>query len=168
MVDGVTGGAGAPAPRAVGVRVMARFEHSNREYDGSAYGQPPMPGKGRRKAGWHRVEPDPLAAAVGARVRRLRREQSFSFDAFVEEVGLGRGYVSELERGLVVPGLGALATVAAALEVTVADLVVGVSGRVTPREDLYEITRDLPPVAVRRLLAEARRMAAELEEEDET
>jgi transcriptional regulator with XRE-family HTH domain len=87
----------------------------------------------------------------------LRREQEFTFDAFVEETGLGRGYVSELERGLVVPGVGALARIATALGVTVADLVVGSS----ERERLYDDTRDLPPAAVRRL----RDLAARLREE---
>lgn len=82
------------------------------------------------------MEPDPLAAAVGARVQRLRRAADFSFDAFVEETGLGRGYISELERGLVVPTVGALARIASALEVTLADLVLGDSERERLFDDL--------------------------------
>src|SRR5690606_29743449 len=66
----------------------------------------------------HRDRPDPLAARIGKRIRQLRVETEFAFDAFVEETGLGRGYVSELERGLVVPGVGTLARVARALGVT--------------------------------------------------
>jgi|SRR5580658_6571658 transcriptional regulator with XRE-family HTH domain len=66
----------------------------------------------------HRTKPDALAKAVGARVRKLRTEKGWSFDAFVEECGLGRGYISELERGLVVPTVTSLAKLAAALEVT--------------------------------------------------
>jgi transcriptional regulator with XRE-family HTH domain len=99
----------------------------------------------------HRTQPDPLAKAVGARVRKLREEQAFSFDAFVEETGLGRGYISELERGLVVPTITALAKLATALEVTVADLVLGDS----PRERLFEVSRQLDEKSVATLLRQA-------------
>jgi transcriptional regulator with XRE-family HTH domain len=109
--------------------------------------KPREPRKGTR----HRKVPDALALQVGQRVRALRYEQAFSFDAFVEETGLGRGYISELERGLVVPSLHALARLASALEVTVADLVLGN----TPREDLFRITRDWPSVEVLRLRKKA-------------
>ena len=93
----------------------------------------------------HRAAPDPLAARVGMRIRALRKELEFAFDAFVEETGLGRGYVSELERGLVVPTIGTLARVATALEVTIADLVVGE----TDRERLFEELRDEPQAVIR-------------------
>ena len=93
----------------------------------------------RSRAGRHRSRADPLASRVGARIRRLREEAGFTFDAFVEEVGLGRGYVSELERGMVVPSVTSLDRVASALEVTVADLVVGTSAR----EKLFDVTRHL-------------------------
>lgn len=82
-----------------------------------------------KRSGRHRLEPDPLAARIGQRVRALRNAEAFGFDAFVEETGLGRGYVSELERGLVIPTVGTLARVAKALEVTVSDLVCGESER---------------------------------------
>ena len=68
---------------------------------------------------------------------------------------MGRGYLSELERGLVVPTVTTLARVAEALEVTIADLVVGDS----PREQLFEVTRDLPTKVVDDLLARARQLA---------
>jgi transcriptional regulator with XRE-family HTH domain len=85
--------------------------------------------RGAKRAGRHRLEPDPLAARIGQRIRSLRNAEQFGFDAFVEETGLGRGYVSELERGLVIPTIGTLARVAKALDVTVADLVLGESDR---------------------------------------
>lgn len=95
----------------------------------------------------HRAEPDPLAARIGRRIRELRTAADFGFDAFVEETGLGRGYVSELERGLVVPTIGTLARIAAALEVTVADLVAGDSDRERLFWDLRradgKVTREL-------------------------
>ncbi|MDB4938216.1 MAG: hypothetical protein JWP87_5188 [Labilithrix sp.] len=101
----------------------------------------------RRAGVRHRGEPDPLAARVGGRIRQLRKAAEFTFDAFVEETKLGRGYLSELERGLVVPTIGTLARVARALEMTIADLVVGD----TDRERLFDELRDAPSVAVREL-----------------
>jgi transcriptional regulator with XRE-family HTH domain len=112
-----------------------------------------MPPRRPAKKDRHRKKADPAALQVGRRVRRLRDERQFTFDAFVEEAGLGRGYISELERGLVVPGLHALTKIAAALEVTVADLVLGDS----PREQLYEATRGLSDADLRRLLADVQR-----------
>jgi transcriptional regulator with XRE-family HTH domain len=103
----------------------------------------------------HRKTPDPLAAQVGALVKRLRKECEFTFDAFVEETGLGRGYISELERGLVVPTIHSLAKIARALDVTVADLVVGPS----ERERLFTVARELSPDDVRWLLARAEERA---------
>lgn len=94
-----------------------------------------------------RSEPDPLAARVGARIRELRRELAFTFDAFVGETELGRGYVSELERGLVVPTIGTLARIARALDVTLADLVV----EDTDRERLFVELRGARPALVREL-----------------
>lgn len=82
----------------------------------------------------HRKEPDPLARRIGAKIKRLRGEREISFDAFVEETGLGRGYISELERGLVVPTVVSLSKVARVLEVTLADLVLGDS----LREQIFE------------------------------
>jgi transcriptional regulator with XRE-family HTH domain len=103
----------------------------------------------------HRARPDPLAARIGQRIRQLRIEEAFAFDAFVEETGLGRGYVSELERGLVVPGVGTLARVARALGVTIADLVIGD----TDRERLFDELRGSPPAVIRTLRDAARRSA---------
>jgi transcriptional regulator with XRE-family HTH domain len=86
---------------------------------------------------------------VGARIRRLRTEAEFTFDAFVEETGLGRGYVSELERGTVVPTIGTLAKVAKALQITLLDLVA--IGE-TPRDELVDATRGLSDTEIRTIL----------------
>src|SRR5205814_2279254 len=95
----------------------------------------------------HRSRPHPLAVDVGRRIRTMRDEQKFTFDAFVEECGLGRGYISELERGLVVPTIVALKRIADALHVTIADLVLGT----TDRERLFEKTRALSASSIRSL-----------------
>jgi transcriptional regulator with XRE-family HTH domain len=100
----------------------------------------------------HRTEPDALAARIGAKIRALRVRSSLTFDAFVRETGLGRGYVSELERGLVVPTVGTLARVAATLGLTVADLVTGS----TEREQLFDELREAPASFVRTLRDQAR------------
>ena len=100
----------------------------------------------------HRTEPDAVAERIGRRIRALRQSSSFTFDAFVSETGLGRGYVSELERGLVVPTVGTLARIAAALDLTVADLVVGQ----TERELLFDELRAAPASLIRSLRDQAR------------
>lgn len=116
--------------------------------------------RSKARAPRHRKEPDPLARTIGQRVRALRGECDFTFDAFVEETGLGRGYVSELERGLVVPSAVVLARIAAAFELTMADLVLGE----TLRERLFELTRRLPGTDVQILLAAANDCAKRLPE----
>lgn len=88
-------------------------------------------------------------------MRKLRGEKGFTFDAFVEETGLGRGYISELERGLVVPSITSLAKLATALEVTIADLVIGE----TPRERLLDLTRQLDDKSVAALLKQAQMLS---------
>ncbi len=102
----------------------------------------------RSKTTRHRATPDAHAKSVGAHIRALRKERAFSFDAFVEETGLGRGYISELERGLVVPSLTTLTKVARALELTVADVVAADS----PRERLFAATRSLDEKEVSALI----------------
>ncbi len=61
---------------------------------------------------------------------------------------MGRGYASELERGLVNPSLAALLRVAEALGLPVADLLLGE----TARERLYEYLREWPEPRVEQLL----------------
>ena len=101
----------------------------------------------------HRSTPDPLAQAIGARIKALREEQAFTFDGFVGMTDLGRGYVSELERGLVVPTVAVLDRVARTLQVTIADLVLGD----TTREQLFEVCAELSEKDLQDLLDEASR-----------
>src|SRR3984885_14312439 len=116
-----------------------------------------MPTRRRATNIRHRSKPDPFAKSVGARVRALRAEKDWSFDAFVEETGLGRGYISELERGLVVPSLTLLAKLAVALDVTLADLVIGDS----KRDLLYELTRAMTERDVAVVLKKAEDLAGD-------
>lgn len=96
-----------------------------------------------------------MAKLVGARIRELRLQAEFTFDAFVEETGLGRGYVSELERGTVVPTIGTLAKVAKALELTLADLVAIGD---TQRELLFCETRELKEAQIDAVLRDVRKL----------
>jgi transcriptional regulator with XRE-family HTH domain len=101
----------------------------------------------------HRAETDPLAEEFGARVRALRNQSGFTFDAFAEE--MGRGYVSELERGRVMPTLRTLVRLAEVFEMELVDVVA--MGN-TLRQQLLVATRDLSAVQVRRLIRDAREM----------
>lgn len=58
-----------------------------------------------------------VAAAVGARVRALRREHGLSLSALAREAGIGKGSLSELETGRRNPTLATLYAVAAPLGV---------------------------------------------------
>lgn len=113
-----------------------------------------MPKARRSRTSTHRTAPVPIARAVGRRIRELRKERGFSFDAFVGESELGRGHVNEIERGLVVPNLATLERIARTLEVTISDLVLGE----TVREQLFDACRPLGPADLRRLIAQAEAM----------
>jgi transcriptional regulator with XRE-family HTH domain len=104
----------------------------------------------------HRSEVVPLAATLGARVRLLRKEEGFTFDAFVEETMLGRGYISELERGLVVPSLTTLGRLAEALELSMPELVAFGDSLV---DQLADAARGLSVPQRKYLLKEALRLA---------
>ncbi len=93
----------------------------------------------------HRVAPDPLALRIGTRVRRFRRAAKIGLPTFERLSGASRGYLSELERGLLMPTVGRLATIADALGVTLTDLVMGDS----PRERLFERLRTASPAVLR-------------------
>lgn len=118
-----------------------------------------MPAK-RSAKNRHRKKPDPLGKRVGAAIQQLRKERNFTFDAFAEDIG--RGYTSQVQRGLLVPSLRKLSKIAAVLEVSIADLVLDES----PRAQLYAATRELSDEDVLRLLAQVRRAPKKKSEAD--
>ena len=73
----------------------------------------------------------------------------------MEETGLGRGYVSELERGTVVPTIRTLAKVAKALQLSIADLVAIGDTR---REKLFCETRGLDDSQLEPILREVKKL----------
>jgi transcriptional regulator with XRE-family HTH domain len=100
-----------------------------------------------------REKPDALALTVGQRIRALREEAGLTQEqlAFTSELG-SKGHLSNLEKGLAVPNVGTLRSLADRLGVLVADLVN--DPRDGDRAKLIELTRSLSPGAIRRLVKE--------------
>ena len=102
-----------------------------------------------------RVEPDPLSEAIGRRVRGLRTELGLTQERLAFESGtIGKGHLSDLEKGLVRPTAHTLKGVADRLGVQLLDLVT--FPEEGPRQALVDATRNLTPVAVAELLRDAR------------
>ncbi len=59
---------------------------------------------------------------LAANVRRLRLEQALSQEAFADEAGIHRTYVSDIERSARNPTIKIVETLAQALGVTASDL----------------------------------------------
>ena len=59
---------------------------------------------------------------LATNLRRLRTEQSLSQEAFADQAGIHRTYVSDLERAARNPTIRVVETIATALDVTVSEL----------------------------------------------
>ena len=100
-----------------------------------------------------RREPDPLAQAVGLRIRQLREEQGLTLEKLAYESELGsKGHLSNLERGLAVPTVKTLQVLADRLGVLLPDLVTFPDDG--PRQALIDRTRAVPAGTIRKLLKE--------------
>jgi len=106
-----------------------------------------------------RAIPHPLALAVGERVRALRQEAGLTIEKLAFEASpsegegrfrISKGHLSSLERGLVMPTVATLDLLAARLEVLVADLVIDPER--SPRERAIDLSRGLPPTAIKELV----------------
>jgi transcriptional regulator with XRE-family HTH domain len=64
-----------------------------------------------------------LAAAVSARLFELRKAQGLSFDALAQKAGVAKGTLVQIEQQRGNPSISTLCRLAAALDVSVADLV---------------------------------------------
>lgn len=60
--------------------------------------------------------PDPFAAQIGDRIRRLRKEKHLSLVQLARASRISRGHLSEIEQGKVVMTIGTLGNIAAALD----------------------------------------------------
>lgn len=103
-----------------------------------------------------RLEPDPLALAIGRRVQALRMAAGLTREKLVHEAGTSSsGHLSDLERGLVIPNVATLQAFADRLGVLLVDVVAEPTR--SDRERLLELTRDLSPTALRRLIRDIER-----------
>ena len=120
------------------------FVETNVRGCASPYGPADMP---------RRTKPDPLALAIGRRIRALREEEGINQEqlAFTSELR-SKGHLSSLEKGLVMPTVATLKAIADRLEVLVADLVNDPADG--DRAKLLELTRGLPAGALRKLVRE--------------
>jgi len=98
-----------------------------------------------------RSKPDPLAVAVGCRIREIRLEKDLTLEKLAYESELGsKGHLSNIERGLVRPTVETLRVIALRLGVLPADLVN--FPKDGPRQKLIERTRKMTKTEVRKLL----------------
>jgi transcriptional regulator with XRE-family HTH domain len=67
-----------------------------------------------------------ILARFGARVRELRKSRGLSQEEFAERCGLGRTYTSSIERAQRNVALRNIESIAAALNVTISDLLDGI------------------------------------------
>jgi transcriptional regulator with XRE-family HTH domain len=99
-----------------------------------------------------RTRPDPLALEVGQRVRQLRQEAGMTLEGLAFAANVSKGHLSSTERGLVMPTVATLRTLAAALGLLVADLVNDPER--DDRSRLLDRSRSLPKGALRKLVRE--------------
>jgi DNA-binding XRE family transcriptional regulator len=76
-----------------------------------------------------RMDPDELVAALGRAIRTVRDDRRLSQEAIEREAGVHRNYVGGIERGERSPSVIAVARIARALDVSVADLFALAEGR---------------------------------------
>jgi transcriptional regulator with XRE-family HTH domain len=100
-----------------------------------------------------RSVPDPLAAAVGLRIRKLREELGLTMEKLAYESELGsKGHLSNIERGLARPTIRTLKVLADRLGVKLLDIVT------FPDEDerqrLVDRSRGMQRGSIRKLLAQ--------------
>ena len=100
-----------------------------------------------------RLLPDPLALAVGRRIRQLREAAGLTLEKLAYESELGsKGHLSNIEKGLVRPTINTLKVLADGLGVLLADLVTFPADG--DRERLIDASRASSPRVLRRLLRE--------------
>jgi len=98
-----------------------------------------------------RSRPDPLAQAIGERLRELRRERGLTAEKVAYESDVGsKGFVSDIENGLALPSLRTLERLSRYLEVELFDLLVQPNS--SPRATLVDRSRRLEVSQLQKLL----------------
>lgn len=98
-----------------------------------------------------REEPDPLAEAVGARIRTLRKEAGLTQEALAYESDVGsKGFLSDIEAGYAMPSLTTLSAISERLQCDLLDLVTFTDEG--SRHELVDVTRKTSESRLRHLL----------------
>ena len=98
-----------------------------------------------------RTEVDPLALAVGQRIRFLREQAGLTLEKLAYESGLNsKGHLSSIEKGLVRPTIQTLQLLADGLDVLLLDVVCFPDA--DDRSRLVDRTRTASPAKLRPLL----------------
>jgi len=101
-----------------------------------------------------RTIPDPLALAVGERIKVLREEAGLTIEKLAYETDVSKGHLSSIEKGLVRPTIQTLQVLADGLGVLLLDLVTFPADG--DRQRLVDESRHLPRDTIRRLIRAAR------------
>jgi len=107
-----------------------------------------------------RSRPDPLAQAIGERLRELRRERGLTAEKVAYESDVGsKGFVSDIENGLALPSLRTLERLSRYLEVELYDLLVQPNS--SPRAALVDRSRLLEVSQLQKLLKQTALLPAQ-------
>ncbi len=88
-----------------------------------------------------------LQKALGANVKRLRKEQDYSQEQFADESGLSQAYISRVERGIANPQLDRIQKIAVCLGISIPELFQFDTAEGLPKEfDAAEKARRLTAV----------------------
>jgi transcriptional regulator with XRE-family HTH domain len=100
--------------------------------------------------------PDPLARAIGRRVRELLAERGLTQERLAYENGLPKATITNLAKGLARPSIVTLKRIADGLDVELLDLFTTPSA--SERHRVIDRTRDLPRKALAQLLGQVESM----------
>ena len=75
-----------------------------------------------------------LQKALGANVKRLRKEQGFSQESFADESGVSQAYLSRVERGIANPQLDRIQKIALCLGISIPELFLFDTVKAVPQE----------------------------------
>lgn len=104
-------------------------------------------------------KPDPLAKAIGRRVRELRVQRGLTTEKLGYENDISKGTVSDLERGLARPSVVTLKRIADGLGVELLDLFTRPD--ISERHRVVELTRGASAADLRAAAAALRERARE-------
>ena len=102
-----------------------------------------------------RRTPDPLALAVGQRIKQLREQAGLTIEKLAyESEGGSKGHLSSLERGLVMPTVHTLEVLADRLGVLLLDLVTFPER--DERQELIDCSRKMTKGTIQKLIKDCR------------